>query len=254
MTEGNGHDCPGCSAGNVLGFDFTMAFQPIVNIETREVFAYEALVRGVKGEGAGQILGAVSPENRFSFDRACRAKAIEIAARIGMTAKLSLNVLPNDMSRREACFQSAMEAAERFSFPTERLIFEVTEAERVNNLPELKKAFSAYKPHGFSCAIDDFGAGFAGFELFVALRPDIVKLDIELVRNIHVDEVRHAVVKGFTSTCGDLGIQLVAEGVETAHEARALRELGVTLFQGYLFARPVIETMPEVDWQWDQPV
>lgn len=75
MTEGNGHDCPGCSAGNVLGFDFTMAFQPIVNMTTRTVFAHEALVRGLAGEGAPSILARVDAANRYAFDQACRVRA-----------------------------------------------------------------------------------------------------------------------------------------------------------------------------------
>ena len=231
---------------------FTMAFQPIVDVDKGEVYAHEALVRGIHGEGAGHILGLVHARHRVEFDRACRAKAIELAAGLRMASRLSLNVMPNDTGRQGECFQSAVETAERFGFPKERLIFEVTESERVEDLPHLVKAFEMHQQHGFSSAIDDFGAGFAGFELFVALRPHIVKLDMELIRNIHTDGVRRAVVKGFVSTCGELGIHVVAEGVEIMEEVVALRELGIRLFQGYLFARPVVETLPAVNWEWEK--
>ena len=150
---------------------FTMAFQPIVDVDKGEVYAHEALVRGIHGEGAGHILGLVHARHRVEFDRACRAKAIELAAGLRMASRLSLNVMPNDAGRQGECFQSAVETAERFGFPKERLIFEVTESERVEDLPHLVQAFEMHQQHGFSSAIDDFGAGFAGFELFVALRP-----------------------------------------------------------------------------------
>ncbi|MEJ1172456.1 EAL domain-containing protein [Variovorax sp. CCNWLW235] len=233
---------PGSNAG------FVMAFQPIVDFERREIFAHEALVRGTSGEGAVQVLSRVSPRHRFAFHEACRIKAIETASALGMESKLSLNVWPNDLTERTECFHTAMDTARRCNFPLHRLMFEIAECEHVADLPGLAAAFHAHKAFGFTSAIDDFGAAYAGFELLAGFQPDVVKVDMGLVRNIHTDPVRLSIVKGFVGTCTELGIRVVAEGVESSDEVHALQALGVGLFQGYLFARPAVAMLPAVAW------
>ena len=233
---------PGFSSG------FTMAFQPIVDVARREIFAHEALVRGLAGEGAAEVLAGVDAAHRFAFHEACRVRAIEMAAALGMASRLSLNVLPNDVAGQPECFRTAMAAAQQCNFPVDRLMFEVTEGERVNDLPGLAAVFRAFKHHGFTSAIDDFGAAYAGFELLAAFQPDVVKIDMSLVRNIHIDPVRLAIVKGFVATCEELQIEVIAEGVEISEEVDALHALGVDLFQGYFFAKPGIATLPAVNW------
>jgi EAL domain-containing protein (putative c-di-GMP-specific phosphodiesterase class I) len=229
-------------------FGFTMAFQPIVDLARREIFAHEALVRGMTGEGASEVLARVDPQQRFAFHEACRMRAIEMASALGMESKLSLNVMPNDVAGQEECFRTAMAAAKRFNFPINRLMFEITEGERVEDLPGLAAAFRTFKRYGFTSAIDDFGAAYAGFELLAAFQPDVVKIDMSLVRDIHIDPVRVTIVKGFVATCDELGIRVIAEGVEASEEVRVLRALGVDLFQGYLFARPTAAALPVVAW------
>lgn len=238
------------AAAEVPGFAdaFTMAFQPIVNPVSREIFAHEALVRGTHGEGAAEVLARVHPLDRFTFHEACRVKAIELAAGLGMQTKLSLNVTPNDVAGQVKCFRTAMRAAARSGFPVRNLMFEITEGERVDNLPGLAASFRTFKRYGFTSAIDDFGAAFAGFELLAGFQPDVVKIDMSLVRHIHVDEVRQTIVSGFVKTCEKLQIKVIAEGVEVPDEVRMLQSLGVTLFQGFLYARPGINTLPDVAW------
>lgn len=232
------------------GFDagFTMAFQPIVDITRHEVFAHEALVRGLGGEGAAEVLASVDPSQRFAFHEACRMKAIEMAAALGMVSRLSLNVLPNDVAGQPECFRTAMAAADHCNFPVSRLMFEVTEGERATDLPGLAAVFKSFRHHGFTSAIDDFGAAYAGFELLAGFQPDVVKIDMSLVRNIHADPVRLAIVKGFVGTCDELDIRVVAEGVEISEEVEALHALGVELFQGYFFAKPAVAALPAVTW------
>ncbi|WP_341886774.1 EAL domain-containing protein [Variovorax sp. YR752] len=225
-----------------------MAFQPIVDLGRREIYAHEALVRGLSGEGAAEVLGRVDPVDRFAFHEACRVKAIEIAARLGMKSRLSLNVMPNDVAGQAECFRTAMAAAKRCKFPVRQLMFEITEGERVRDLHGLAATFNSFKRHGFTSAIDDFGAAYAGFELLAAFQPDVVKIDLSLIRGIHADPVRLTIVRGFVATCDELQIRVIAEGVEAAEEVRALRQIGVELFQGYLFARPAIATLPAVAW------
>ena len=225
-----------------------MAFQPIVDLERREIYAHEALVRGLSGDGAAEVLGRVAPADRFAFHEACRVKAIEIAADLHMTSRLSLNVMPNDVAGQTRCFRTAMATAKRCKFPVRRLMFEITEGERVDDLPGLAATFNSFKHHGFTSAIDDFGAAYAGFELLAAFQPDVVKIDLSLIRGIHADPVRLTIVRGFVATCDELHIRVIAEGVEAAEEVHALRQIGVELFQGYLFARPAIATLPAVAW------
>ena len=126
--------CSNCRDLDALGFDFTMAFQPIVDIRTNRPFAYEALVRGVNGEGAASVLARVNDDNRYRFDQACRVRAIELASRLGLhklpDCKLSINFMPNAVYRAETCIRATLEASREFDFPTERLMFEVTEGVR----------------------------------------------------------------------------------------------------------------------------
>nr|WP_240623224.1 EAL domain-containing protein [Brevundimonas lutea] len=101
---------------------------------------------------------------------------------------------------------------------------------------------------GFRTAIDDFGAGFAGLGLLTKFQPDIVKLDMDLIRGIDRDTIKQVVVRNTLEMLRDLGIRPVCEGVETADEYAALVDLGVELMQGYLFAKPALAQRPQVTW------
>jgi EAL domain-containing protein (putative c-di-GMP-specific phosphodiesterase class I) len=244
--------CNECRNGAGLGFAFTMAFQPIVNIRTRELHAYEALVRGPNNEPAGWVLDQVDDGNRYRFDQACRVKAIELAAKLGLARHpaclLHINFLPNAVYRPETCIRATLQAAAEFDFPTERIVFEVTEGERVRDEAHLRAIFAEYRRQGFSTAIDDFGAGYSGLNLLAQFQPDVIKLDMALTRDIDSDRVRRAIVSGVMLVCRDLDIRVVAEGIETVGELNTLCELGVELIQGYLFGRPAFEQLRAPDW------
>lgn len=240
--------CRACRDGSPLSFDFTMAFQPIVDLRERKVFAHEALIRGVDGAGAAQMLDHVDDHNRYRFDQSCRVKAVELAARLDLPGYVSINFLPNAVYRAATCIRATLAAARRFRFPVERLIFEVTESEQMLDKAHLKEIFREYKRQGFKTAIDDFGAGYSGLNLLAEFQPDIIKLDMELVRHVDRDPVRQAIVSGILGVCRTLDIEVVAEGVETMQELRLLDEMGIHLFQGFLFARPGFETLPDIHW------
>lgn len=173
-----------------------MGFQPIVNVQERTVFAYEALVRGTDDAGAGEILGRVNEDNRYRFDQGCRTKAVELAARLGIDCYVSINFLPNAVYEPAACIRSTLNAAARFDFPTERLLFEVTENENAIDRDHLKGILEDYKQCGFKTAIDDFGAGYSGLGLLAELQPDLIKIDMALVRDIDTHSTRQAIVAG----------------------------------------------------------
>jgi EAL domain-containing protein (putative c-di-GMP-specific phosphodiesterase class I) len=241
--------CEGCRSGEPLGFDFTMAFQPIVETSESIVWGYEALIRGAAGEGAGEILSRVGPEQRYRFDQACRVKAIELAAQLfpkENTPRLSINFLPNAVYEPAACLRKTLSAARRCHFPQTAIMFEFTENEIVHDTAHLRAIIAEYRKQGFVTAIDDFGAGFSGLALLADFQPDLIKLDMHLVRDIHASRARQAIVAGLAGICRELDIALLAEGVESEAEFLMLKAAGVTLFQGYWFAPPAVEALPPV--------
>lgn len=239
--------CRQCRDASTLGFPLSMAFQPIVDVRDRSVFAYEALVRGPAGESAGSIFEKVNDSNRYRFDQVCRCTAIELAARLGMTTALSINFMPNAVYRPELCIRTTLEAAETFGFPIERIIFEITESEKIEDQKHLRNIVEYYRSRGFRTAIDDFGAGYSGLNLLAEVGADIIKLDLALVRDIHERPAKRAIVRGICQVASDLGTTVIAEGIEQREELAVLRDLGIHLFQGYLFAKPAFETLPPAD-------
>lgn len=239
--------CGQCRKAEPLDFDFSFAYQPIVDLKSTSLFAHEALVRGVNGESAYSVLSKVNESNRYSFDQSCRVKAVQGAANLNMQELLSINFLPNAVYQPEACIQSTFEAARRYNFPIERIIFEVTEGEQVQDRPHLVNIFREYRRFGFKTAIDDFGAGYAGLNLLADYQPDILKIDMDLIRNVDQNPVRQSIVKGIIAICRDLGIRVVAEGVETKGERDFLYSAGIHLMQGYFFCKPAFQAIGQVD-------
>jgi EAL domain-containing protein (putative c-di-GMP-specific phosphodiesterase class I) len=235
--------CAGCRDGQDFETPFSMAFQPIVNLASGQVFAHEALVRGLAGEGAGSVLSTVSEHNRYVFDQQCRVKAIELATSLGMAetgAHLSINFMPNAVYEPRACIRLTLATAMRTGFPLDKLILEFTENEQLDTQHVLN-ILRTYRAMGFKTAIDDFGAGYAGLNLLAKYQPDIVKLDMELIRDINRDRARRAIVSHLLAMLTELNITTVCEGVETEGELAVLRDLGVELVQGYVIARPLFE-------------
>ncbi|WP_338026379.1 EAL domain-containing protein [Croceicoccus hydrothermalis] len=241
--------CEGCRTAKPLPMAITMAFQPIVNIQTGRLFAYEALVRGVAGESAGAILSQIDPDMIYRFDQTCRVKAIELAGGLfprDDDTRLSINFMPNAVYEPEACIRASLAASARVGFSPRRLMFEFTENERMTDTAHVLKIIASYKAHGFTTAIDDFGSGYSGLNLLAELTPDLVKLDMDLLRGIDSSFARQRIVANIVKLCSELGITCIAEGIETAGELGTVRALGIELVQGYLIAAPQTERLPEV--------
>jgi len=207
----DGLRCAACRSEVALP-EFTMAFQPIVDVERGTIYAYEALVRPSGGGSAAAVLVQINEQNRYSFDQRCRVKSIELAARLGMDALLSINFLPNAVYQPAACLRKTFEAAMAAHFPVDRLMFEVTEVEPSRDACHLRSIFTEYKRHGMTTAIDDFGSGHSGLNMLADFQPDVVKLDMALVRNIHLDRVRQSIARSIVSLCADLGMLVIAAG------------------------------------------
>jgi len=241
--------CDGCSTASKLDFDFSMAFQPIYDAVAGRVWGYEALVRGLAGEGAYSVLSQVSPEQKYRFDQDCRVKAIELASRLFPADEplmLSINFMPNAVYEPAACLRATLSAARRNNFPTSAIMFEFTENEEVADTAHLQNIIAEYRKHGFTTAIDDFGAGHAGLGLLVDFQPDLLKIDMKLLRDVDTSPARQAVVDGIVGIAEKLDITVLAEGIETEAEYLMLKAAGIRLFQGYWFAKPAFEELPGV--------
>ena len=241
-------NCDDCGCG--VGFDlpFTFAFQPIVDADTHSVFAYEALVRGANGEPAFSVLSRVNEQNRYAFDQKCRVKAVKLAAKLKMPCRLSINFLPNAVYEAETCIRATLAAANTYNFDTKNIIFEFIEDEAFKSLDHLVSIINVYKRLGFQTALDDFGAGYSRYDLMIACPPDILKLDMALLRDIPKNPNKQAVVTGILFMMKQIGGKVLAEGVETEEEYFWLRSQGISLYQGYLFAKPGFESLPEPDF------
>ena len=155
-----GEHCKLCNAGPEV--PFSMAFQPIVDVSAGRVLAYEALARGTEGQAAATILNHTLHNNRYSIDQRCREKAIAMASTLGILdtgADLSVNFYPNAVYEPKQCLRRTFNAASSVGFPLTRIIFEVTEVEKVRDHDHLKNIMTEYRTHGLRVAIDDFGAG-----------------------------------------------------------------------------------------------
>ncbi len=240
--------CNNCSDKGSLDFDFTMAFQPIVNCKTREIFGYEALARGLNNESAYSILSKLNDENRYLFDQLCRVKAIALASELKLESMLSINFLSKAIYKPERCIRTTLEAAKTYNFPTENIMFEFTESERIEDTDFVKEIIECYKSMGFKTAIDDFGSGYSGLGLLANFQTNIVKFDIELIRNIDRDKSRQLIIKNCLNLFNDLNVIPLAEGIETQAEMAWLRDAGIELMQGFLFAKPLFEKLPHVNF------
>jgi EAL domain-containing protein (putative c-di-GMP-specific phosphodiesterase class I) len=243
-----GASCKQCQESSDLGFDFTMAFQPIIQYSSKTIFGYEALVRGLNNESAFSVISQVNDDNRYRFDQLCRVKAIALAAKLNISQMVSINFLPNAVYRPERCIRTTLEAAKEYGFPIAQIMFEFTEVEKVKDNQHIKNIVEYYKSLGFKTAIDDFGSGYSGLNLLADFQTDIAKLDMELIRNIDKDPVRQIVVKNTVAMFRELNITPLAEGIETKEEMCFLRDIGIDLMQGYYFAKPGFESLPEVNF------
>lgn len=238
--------CEGCTRGEFLDFDFTMAFQPIVDLAKGHVHSYEALVRGLEGEPAWQIIDQVTAQNIYKFDQTCRVKAIALAAQAKLGTKLNINFMPGAVYRPDICIKTTLAAAEKYGFPLENITFEVVETEMIKDINHLGNIIQHYQEIGFTTALDDFGTGYSNLDALADLQPDIIKADMRLVRDIDTNKRRQAIVKSLIALATELGIEVVAEGVETAAQRDCLMTLGVMKQQGYYFAKPALEAFEDV--------
>ena len=229
----------------------TAAFQPIVDATTLAVYAHEGLLRvrpGVPFDGPLDIFTIARRADMLpQVDLAARRTIITEAARTPFAGKLFINFSPSAIYDAGTCLRTTMEALDDIGIPHDRVVFEVVESDEVNDLGHLTSIMNAYRRAGFSVALDDLGSGFASLNLLHALRPDYVKLDIALVRDVHRDPFKAMLAAKLIEAAVELGLTVIAEGIEERGELDWLRDHGAHLVQGFLIARPGPDPIAAID-------
>lgn len=224
--------------------EFSFAFQPIVDGSAGRAVGYEALIRGSQREPAAAVLNRVPLPDVFDFDEDARRVAIALAARLGLKGRLHLNVMPQASRSALASLDSALETVQRCGLAPNQLVLELKHEASIADPIATARWLQKYRELGVLVSIDDFGSGHAGLALLDHYQPDLISLSTWLVRDIESHGPRQAILRGLMQTCGDLGIDIVAKGVESHAEYCFLRAEGVTLFQGFLLAKPAFEELP----------
>ncbi|MBA3790846.1 MAG: EAL domain-containing protein [Rubrobacter sp.] len=220
----------------------TSHFQPIVSA-SGDIFAHEALLRGLDVDGSlinpGRMFDTARSANLlFNLDRAARIKAIEEAADLGLENNIFINFNPTSIYDPVYCLRSTMKAVDIAGIPPERIVFEVVESDEIRDTKQLLDILAYYRDAGFRVALDDLGAGYGSLNLLSKLRPDFVKLDMDLIHGVDQDPYKATISSRIIELARDLKISIVAEGVETEGQWRWLREHGTDYAQGFFFARP----------------
>jgi len=213
-----------------------MAYQPIVSWGTRKIFAHEALVRNEEPtlRSPGDLFDAAERLNRLrDLGRAIRAHVANTMRENPDVGPVFVNVHTADLDD-----ETLYDPTSPLSQMASRVVLEITERAALDRIRDLTTRMSALRKLGYRIAVDDLGAGYAGLTSFAQLEPDVVKVDMSLIRNCDSSATKRKVVGTVISLCRDLGITLIAEGIETERERDTLVTLGGDLCQGYLFARP----------------
>jgi EAL domain-containing protein (putative c-di-GMP-specific phosphodiesterase class I) len=224
---------------------FRSVYQPIVTLSDSAseavVVGYEALLRArtSTGELMPQAMFAAAEQAGWLhiLDRVGRTTALRGAAGWLGNALLFVNFLPTTIYRPQVCLATTERAAELAGLRLDQLVFEVTESEQVTDLHHLEEVFAYYRERGCKVALDDLGAGYSSLNMLVRLRPDVVKLDKEIVQRLP-EQVSQSIVSAVVDITHGYGGQVLAECVETAEQAAVARDLGVDLGQGWFFGRP----------------
>ncbi|HEY6412799.1 MAG TPA: EAL domain-containing protein [Edaphobacter sp.] len=226
--------------------EFQILLQPIIDLKQSSVFAYEALCRGLRGTHYPDLAAQVDPALMREFDELIMVKGLQLAAKLGLErigAKISLNMGP----ATGLDYAYVVKEAERLGIKPSSIVIELTEGVRTNPL-KLTRIVASYRAAGIVVALDDFGGGYAGLNVLATCVPDVLKIDAELIRNIHSSPLKKTIVGAFADVCRRLNVEIVAEGVETIAEVDTLHCMGINLMQGYFFARPQEGRMPEINF------
>lgn len=225
------------------------ALQPIVQPTEGKISSLEALIRSNDGGSPERFFNAIDQDKVYEVDLLTKAYAFALAEKIGIgDHKIAINLLPMSLVNVPGAVDYLMDQILIHGLQPEQVVIEVTENEMISGFNQFNSAIKQLRAAGIGLAIDDFGSGYAGLSLLTRFQPDKLKIDREIVSNIHLSGPKQAIVKSIISCCTDMEIALVAEGIEKIEEWCWLESAGIKRFQGFLFARPELNGVGEIHW------
>lgn len=221
-------------------------FQAIYDVHNEKIFGYEALVRGINKDGTTMHptkLFSKSKRNGFDFklDRLCREMALKAAAEKNIQKKLFINFIPTSIYDPKFCLFSTVRWSKHLNFDAKNVIFEVVQAESVKDKPHLKNILNYYRDEGFEVALDNVGEENSELNMMIKLKPNIIKVDRNILQNIHSDAFKQSTYKALYLLAKENGIKVLALKVESKQELQTILELGVDYVQGYYISRPKVD-------------
>lgn len=231
------------------GADCSFAFQPIVDPFMQQIVSWEALIRTPEGDSPAAYFQTLPQDALYEADLKSKQVALSMASALGLhTQTLSLNLLPMTLVNAPNAVDFLLTVIEANGFVPEQIVVEFTESEAISRFDEFTYSVNQLKSAGISVTIDHFGAGFAGLQLLAQFQPDRIKINRDLIANVHKSGPRQAIVQAIIKCCASLEIQFCAVGVERAEEWMWLESAGISQFQGHLFASPRLGGIPAVAW------
>ncbi|WP_368543171.1 diguanylate phosphodiesterase [Enterobacter soli] len=225
------------------------ALQPIVEPTQGKITSLEALIRGNDGGSPERFFQSIDQNKIYEIDLQTKAYAFALAEKLGIGGhKIAVNLLPMSLVNVPGAVEFLVDQIKRHGLQPEQVVIEVTENEMISGFNQFNSAIKQLRAEGIGLAIDDFGSGYAGLSLLTRFQPDKIKIDREIVSDIHLSGPKQAIVKSIVSCCTDMEISLVAEGIEKLEEWCWLESAGIRRFQGFLFARPQLNGVGDIHW------
>ncbi|MTH46041.1 diguanylate phosphodiesterase [Intestinirhabdus alba] len=229
--------------------DCSFAFQPIVDPFAREVVSLEALLRTAAGESPQMWFAGLCGNEVYEADLRSKQTAFAMAGALNLNGRrLSVNLLPMTLVNIPGAVDTLLREIAANGLVPEQITVEFTESEVISRFDAFAGAVRQLKSAGISVAIDHFGAGFAGLLLLAQFQPDRIKINRELVADVHKSGPRQAIIQAIVKCCSSLEIAISAVGVEKAEEWMWLESAGITQFQGQLFASPCLGGISPIAW------
>jgi len=229
--------------------EYDFAFQPIVDPMAREVVSVEAKMRGPNGSSLKEFFATLPPQARYETDLSAKALAFAQASSLGIDGlTLSINLLPMSLVKVPDAIDFLLRAIDENGLVPQQVVVEVMESDVVSRGDDFEQAVRQLKAAGIGLAIDNFGAGSAGLLMLTRVQPDRIKIDRNIIRDVHKSGPKQAIVLAIIKCCTALEIAVTAEGVEQPEEWMWLEVAGISSFQGALFAAPALGILPPVAW------
>lgn len=239
----------GAPLGLIAGQTCQFALQPIVEPSEGKISSLEALIRGNDGGSPEQFFRTLDSDTLYQVDLQTKAYAFALAEKMGIGShKIAVNLLPMSLVNVPGAVEFLVDQIKHHGLQPEQVVLEITENEMISGLNQFNSAIKQLRGEGVGMAIDDFGSGYAGLSLLTRFQPDKIKIDREIISDIHLSGPKQAIVRSIISCCSDLEVTLVAEGIEKIEEWCWLESAGIRRFQGFLFARPQLNGVGDIHW------